>query len=45
MLTIVFGVPLALLSAGFAGFLRLALTRRNNVTHLSKRKALSSRAS
>jgi len=44
MLTIVYGVPFALLSAGFVGFLRLAITRRSNVHHLLRRR-LSGRAS
>jgi len=44
MLTIVYGVPFALLSAGFVGFLRIAATRRINIHYLSRRR-LSDRAS
>jgi uncharacterized protein involved in exopolysaccharide biosynthesis len=43
--TVILGVPLALLTAGFAGFLRLATARRRNIAHLPKRRQLTRRAS
>ncbi|HEV2438916.1 MAG TPA: hypothetical protein VGX97_02495 [bacterium] len=50
MLTIIYyGAPLALLSAGFVGFLRIATARRANIARLSARlmkpRGLSGRAS
>jgi hypothetical protein len=45
MLTIIYGVPLALLSVGFVGFLRLARTRRTSIARLYRRRELSGRAS
>jgi len=43
--TVAVGVPFALLSVGFAGFLRIVTGRRGKVVRMPKRRALSGRAS
>lgn len=43
--SVVLAIPLALLTVGFAGFLRLAAGRHRKIVRLARRKGLSGRAS
>ena len=43
--SVVLAIPLALLTVGFAGFVRLAMRRHRKIVRLVRRKGLSGRAS